>query len=109
MSKATHTNTTRGRCSRSRRLLHQAAATAACAALGGAMFLIASARAEDVAKQPAEAEQQLASIQLHILEIYENLELTTERLQLLELELAVVRRRCAGAEPRPPVWTEPSR
>jgi hypothetical protein len=103
-------STTRRQCSRGRRLLHRAAATAACAALGGAMFLIASTHAEDVTKQPAAAEQQIASIQQRILEVYENLELTTERLQLLELELAVVRRRCAGAEPRvPPVWTEPEK
>jgi hypothetical protein len=65
----------------------------------GAGFLIAAAHADDVAKQPAEAKQQLAGIERSVSEIYENLTIQTERLRLLELEIAVIQRRCTGAEP----------
>jgi hypothetical protein len=64
-----------------------------------------AAHADDT--KPAEAQQQLAGIQRNILAIYGSLELTTERLNLLQAQVDIVRRRCTGAEPRPPVWTEP--
>jgi hypothetical protein len=80
-------------------------ATVIIMVIAGAGFLIASAHAEEP-KQPAE-QQQLAGIQRSVSEIYENLTIQTERLQLIELEIAVVQRRCAGIEPRPPTWSEP--
>jgi hypothetical protein len=75
--------------------------------LAGVVFAIA-AHADD-AKQPAEAQQQLAGIERSVSEIYDSLTIQAERLRLLELEIAVIQRRCTGAEPRPPVWSEPER
>jgi hypothetical protein len=42
VSKATHTYTTRGRCSPGRQTLHVLSAMAACAALAGAVFMLAT-------------------------------------------------------------------
>jgi hypothetical protein len=112
VSKATHTHTTRGQCSRGRRLLHGAAATAACAALGGALFLVSVADAEEPKPPPSDLTQTLQA--LH--ELYTLMEtqldvMADQQRQYAQIQLQLLRMTSAcGRKPAaPPIFVEPER